>query len=131
MTSALKLIGPWYFTLLLLLPLSFECFPVMNNVYIPVHVALLLRRLANVISGLSISNQYLLAQRARAEERDDARLNPSSTPEQPPTNGQWPKWMLGAQWDWSRIAASPALGSDRIVLKCPSTHLATLLCAHV
>ncbi|KAF7975317.1 hypothetical protein HWV62_9739 [Athelia sp. TMB] len=49
--------------------------------------------------------------RARAEERDDARLNPSSTLERPATNAQWPKRVLGAKWDWSRIAASPASSS--------------------
>jgi len=32
----------------------------MNSVYFPVHVVVLLKRLVNVVSTLSISNQYLI-----------------------------------------------------------------------
>ena len=40
----------------------------MNSVFYPVEVVAILRRLANVISTLSISNQYLLHTRAQPDE---------------------------------------------------------------
>lgn len=114
--------------------LCFECWLDMNNIYIPVHVALLLRRLANVISGLSISNQYLLVQRARADERADARLTAdhSPSPAQPTSVAQWPKWMQGSHWDWPRMAASSLTPtSDSLVLKCMSGRLLSPCPAHI
>ena len=41
----------------------------MSGISFPVQVALLLRRLVNVISTFSVSNQYLLLKQARAEEK--------------------------------------------------------------
>ncbi|KAL0960595.1 hypothetical protein HGRIS_005628 [Hohenbuehelia grisea] len=44
----------------------------MNSVYFPAHVAVVLRRIANVLGGISISNQYLVLRKARAEEVNDS-----------------------------------------------------------
>ncbi|KAG5644540.1 hypothetical protein DXG03_008194 [Asterophora parasitica] len=54
----------------------------MNSVYFPAHVVLVLRRIVNVISTLSISNHYLLP------PRDD------------------PKQPLAGDWDWPRLVRS-------------------------
>lgn len=83
-----------------------ECPANMNNVYFPAHVVVILRRIANVISGLSISNQYLLLKRARAEERDGVHLGPVPTAARFPTKAEWPEWMGRAEWDWLRFMTS-------------------------
>ncbi|KAG5353918.1 hypothetical protein C0989_000161 [Termitomyces sp. Mn162] len=40
----------------------------MNSVYFPAHVVLVLRRIVNVLSSISISNQYILLKQAQADE---------------------------------------------------------------
>lgn len=47
----------------------------MNSVFLPAQVVVILRRLANVISTLSISNQYLLQRRGRADDWPEALEN--------------------------------------------------------
>ncbi|TFK39091.1 Alpha/Beta hydrolase protein [Crucibulum laeve] len=83
----------------------------MNSVYVPVHVVVLLKRFVNVVSTLSISNQYILYKHAKAEE---ARLGAETkpTPSRNPTletlngvkGGNWPWWLLRSNWDRIRLS---------------------------
>lgn len=51
----------------------------MNSVFYPVGVVAILRRLANVISTLSISNQYLLHTRAQPDENQSPSHSTSAS----------------------------------------------------
>ena len=52
----------------------------MHQLSLPIPVALFLRRVLTVFSGLAVSNQYLLIKRAEAAEarKDSIKSNPSS-----------------------------------------------------
>jgi hypothetical protein len=90
----------------------------MNSVYFPAPVALILRRLANVLSTLSISSQYLLTKRAQAEELDitveqDGKQSPTEDPT--PSSWdiiralrivEWPTWMSRSAWEWPQFMTS-------------------------
>lgn len=88
----------------------------MNNIYVPAQVFALIRRLANVLSSLSISNQYFL-KRERVEDfqaenvvEDETQGN---TVEKPVPSSwdtlcslrqaEWPTWMNRNMWDWPRF----------------------------
>lgn len=83
----------------------------MNSIFFPAEVVLILRRLANVISTLSISNQYLLHTRrgqaegceeAAADEKQtlavDTGHKPLSTSIQ--KGVEWPTRMKQRKWMW-------------------------------
>ncbi|KAG6844064.1 hypothetical protein H0H87_010062 [Tephrocybe sp. NHM501043] len=79
----------------------------MNSVYFPAHVVLVLRRIVNVISSLSISNQYILLKQAQADE-ERSRLNfkiPSQRVLNLPVR-EWSQWKSLSGWDWSRVSSS-------------------------
>lgn len=90
---------------------------IMNSVYVPVHVVVLLRRIVNVISSLSISNQYLLLKQAKADEERawaDARLKspqfvggvakpPSQRAFDDAKGVEWPWLSFRERWDWPRL----------------------------
>ncbi|GLB38160.1 putative triacylglycerol lipase [Lyophyllum shimeji] len=78
----------------------------MNSVYFPAHVVLVLRRIVNVISSLSISNQYLLLRQAQAdEERIRHRTSPPSSRKRVSLreSSSWPSCLT---WDWPRLVWS-------------------------
>ncbi|KAJ7135453.1 Alpha/Beta hydrolase protein [Mycena crocata] len=86
----------------------------MSGISFPVQVALLLRRLVNVISTLSVSNQYLLLKQAREEDkfkRGSEEKQPSRTVLDSLRVLEW-RWVL---WNSTTIDsesivhASPAL----------------------
>ncbi|KAG7444150.1 alpha/beta-hydrolase [Guyanagaster necrorhizus] len=67
----------------------------MSSVFVPVRVVSLLKSLVNVISTISISNQYLLKQRATAEDQE---------PQEPPASWvslDWEWWKSGDRWYWN------------------------------
>src|SRR6267154_5902214 len=72
----------------------------MNNVYFPVHVVTLLRRLVNVMATFSLSGQYLMS-RVRTEDTS------CNTPEDPkiPTDSKdfWWNLLSMNKWDWLRV----------------------------
>ncbi|KAF8631076.1 hypothetical protein AX15_002677 [Amanita polypyramis BW_CC] len=71
----------------------------MNNVYVPTQIVLLLRRLANVVSTLSISNHYFLRNRSsfsESESLDFVLRKGPRTLEQAEGSG-WDKW------EWPRF----------------------------
>ncbi|KAF9241090.1 alpha beta-hydrolase [Melanogaster broomeanus] len=75
----------------------------MNNVYFPVHIAVFIRRLVNVISTLSLTNQYLLS-RAHA---DNSPPQPLQRPSEQFANlfaqqdTSW-NWLISAyKFQWS------------------------------
>ncbi|KAG6812104.1 hypothetical protein H0H92_004333 [Tricholoma furcatifolium] len=75
----------------------------MNSVYFPAHVVLVLRRIVNVISTLSISNQYILLKQAQAdEERAKPLTVKPQTSLQQLERRESPKWNSLRNWDWSR-----------------------------
>jgi len=80
----------------------------MNSVYFPAHVVLILRRIVNVISTLSISNQYLLKY-ANADEQSTradspAKLSPflkqSPLSTRRDVDVEWPSWSYKRGWEW-------------------------------
>lgn len=86
----------------------------MSNVYFPAHVVLVLRKIVNVISSLSISNQYLLLKKANAdEERPKFNHHPlNETFRRKSSLGQaygelkrreWPWYAASKDWDWRRL----------------------------
>jgi hypothetical protein len=101
----------------------------MNSVYVPVHVVVLLRRIVNVISSLSISNQYLLLKQAKADEERawaDARAKSplsAGVAAKPPSQRalddvksvEWPWWAFRDRWEWPRliIVDKVAVGQKR------------------
>lgn len=73
----------------------------MNTIYFPVQVAVLLRRLVNVISTLSISNQYLLLK--HTEEESSLKTGESSQEKENSTAlDSQPWWKTHYKWDWPR-----------------------------
>lgn len=70
---------------------------IMNNVHFPVQVVALFRRLINVMTTFSLSNQYLIS-RVRAED------TPGHTPEVHTTSHDiWWNPLSPNKWDWLRI----------------------------
>lgn len=83
---------------------------IMNSVYFPAQVVLLLRRIVNVISTLSISNQYLLLKQASADEqRVNTRVADSPSLKHPQVKlgdvgVRWPWWWsYRRDWEWPRL----------------------------
>lgn len=119
---------------------SYECLCIMNSVYVPAHVALILRRIVNVISTLSISNQYLLSKRTQAEQHsiEDKQGEPSHR--RPRSFGEgavaasswenfgvlkdvgWPAWTQRGPWDWPQFPTKreTQLTADynNLIVKC-------------
>ena len=115
----------------------------MNSVYFPAPVVLILRRLANVISTLSISNQYLLTKAARAEElegrAEDEKQSPSAEESAPSSwdtiralrEVEWPTWMTRNTWEWPQfitsngphLAVETSLKVPDLTLQCAFSHI--------
>ena len=84
----------------------------MNTVYFPVEVVILLRRLANVLSTLSLSNhwQYILLRKARTEDDGTKHIPADNEEECRPSFWslvqalRWPQWalILRSNWHWSK-----------------------------
>ncbi|KAH0586459.1 hypothetical protein H2248_007691 [Termitomyces sp. 'cryptogamus'] len=81
----------------------------MNSVYFPAHVVLVLRRIVNVLSSISISNQYILLKQAQADE-ERAKLHViNSKSSSALLDQEWPSLTSLKSWDWRRtlnLAAS-------------------------
>jgi triacylglycerol lipase len=88
----------------------------MSSVYFPAHVVLILRRIVNVISTLSISNQYLLLKRASTDEQrgscggvgsshdlSSSSLKNSLRVELSGVGVEWPWWVYERGWEWPWI----------------------------
>ncbi|KAG6820623.1 hypothetical protein H0H93_014226 [Arthromyces matolae] len=93
----------------------------MNSVYFPANVVLVLRRIVNVISTLSISNQYILLKQAQADEERTkvSVIKPSGTSLLDFQGQRWPKWDSIRDWDWHKTMKSSLLlssvnGSEQI-----------------
>ena len=105
----------------------------MNYVYFPAPVVLILRRLANVISTLSISNQYILAKSARSEELTDGAITEERQPEEPPAPSswdtihalRWPTWMNRNTWQWPHFmtVGGPQFADEAARVKVPELAL--------
>ncbi|KAK0487090.1 alpha beta-hydrolase [Armillaria novae-zelandiae] len=67
----------------------------MSSVFVPVRVVSLLRNLVNVISTISISNQYLLKQGAKTEEPEQQEPPPSWM------SLDWEWWKSDDRWYWN------------------------------
>lgn len=112
------------------LPVSLVC--AMSSVYFPAHVVLVFRRIVNVISTLSISNQYLLLKKAKSDE-DPARYlhlaekstNVSNSPllrELKGTQQSW--WASGSNWGWPRFVLLESIANAKgFPLVSPSNSL--------
>jgi hypothetical protein len=70
----------------------------MSNVYFPVQIVVLFRRLVHVISTLSISNHYLLARQGNQVEDSTKQKHkqPEGTFSWPNLN--WPWWWTFSAW---------------------------------
>ncbi|KAG5636088.1 hypothetical protein H0H81_009136 [Sphagnurus paluster] len=90
----------------------------MNSVYFPAHVVLVLRRIVNVISSLSISNQYILLKQAQAdEERLKLTHNAQVRSVRALDELEWPRRATRSTWDWHRLLCSDA-GAGAIYGAC-------------
>lgn len=97
----------------------------MSSVYFPAQVVVLIRRLVNVVSTLSLSNQYLL-QRAKREEfltggnqtscPTERTSGVSSWSSRSPDMSEWPWWMSKDNWEWSRTRHVDHYSSQSIEL---------------
>lgn len=96
---------------------------IMNSVYFPAaQVVLFLRRIVNVISTLSITNQYLLLKQANVDEQwatirgTDSSSSPNHAPriELSDVDLQWPWWAYKRDLDWLRLV----LWENRPVKRC-------------
>ncbi|KAG1743184.1 alpha beta-hydrolase [Suillus paluster] len=72
----------------------------MNNVYFPIRVVALLRRLANVMATFSLSGQYLMT-RVRVE--DTSRIKPEEHAIPTTSNDFWWNPLSPNKWDWLRV----------------------------
>ncbi|KAF9221540.1 alpha/beta-hydrolase [Gyrodon lividus] len=93
----------------------------MNNVYFPVQIAALVRRLFNVISTLSLTNQYLLSRTQADDSSPQSLQRPSSLFTQPDTGWNWLISVYKFQWSdfvnpvdfaSSSLTDTPARGSQ-------------------
>lgn len=115
----------------------------MNSVFFPAHVVVVLRRIVNVISTISISNQYLLLKRAREEQSEQVpvgneKLNLATGTQSPASwetlrrlrEIEWPTWMNKGTED--RLHVTSSLGKQLAVNVNSSTTVkdATLICAY-
>lgn len=74
----------------------------MNNIYFPVHVVALLRRLVNVMATFSLSGQSLIS-RVRTE---DTSHNKSDAPDIITTSkDSWWSSLSRNKWDWFRVGS--------------------------
>lgn len=105
----------------------------MNNVFFPAEVVLILRRLANVISTLSISNQYLLPRRGQVEEWEETAANAKQTLAVDKDckssslsslrDVDWPAWMKRKRWIWPEsmtISSAQRSASSAAGLEAPN-----------
>jgi len=78
----------------------------MSSVYYPAHVVLVLRRIVNVISTLSISNHYLLPKNTVTDSdrgtvaQSTVNLPPSSSPLARHNELEWPWSFRRRDWNW-------------------------------
>lgn len=77
----------------------------MSSVYFPAHVVLVLRRIVNVISSLSITNQYILLKQAKADQ--DRTQKPQMTPNL--SGVKWPSWTFKHRWDYAQPASPESI----------------------
>uniref|UniRef100_A0A8H7XKG4 Alpha/beta-hydrolase n=1 Tax=Psilocybe cubensis TaxID=181762 RepID=A0A8H7XKG4_PSICU len=98
----------------------------MSSVYFPAHVVVLFKRLVNVVSTLSISNQYVLYTQAKAKA--DSSETPRTTTtirdglnavRNDPSRSlnyfkdvEWTRWMHRSLWNRSLLAAGWSRGAD-------------------
>lgn len=94
----------------------------MNSVYFPTHVVLVFRRIVNVLSSLSISNQYILLKQAQADEEPTKfhvkALKASSQPLRDLQGREWPALTSLKSWDWRRtfsLAATSVNGIQQYI----------------
>lgn len=96
------------------------------NVYVPLHVVLLLRRIVNVLSTLSISNQYYLLKNPRAEEDTVAEARPPN--EDCNRDFSWDTlrtlrvvkwrwwWWSSEAWDWPKFLTLESVANAKLRL---------------
>ncbi|KAF8158484.1 Alpha/Beta hydrolase protein [Crassisporium funariophilum] len=89
----------------------------MNSVYFPAHVVVIFKRLFNVVSTLSISNQFIQHKQAQGNVDDHSRLAAcvgqlqkpllfsSKEPFERLKNVEWPWWNLRNNWDLVMLGA--------------------------
>ena len=99
----------------------------MNSVYFPAHVVVIIRRLVNVVSTLSISNQYLL-QTLAAKPDELPSPNNLSCLKQPfdcLKNVEWSWRAARRNWDMGLrgMDTRPEIRNSGMLLKCESTEI--------
>jgi hypothetical protein len=99
----------------------------MSSIYFPTHVVAIIRRLLNVVSTLSISNQYFLHRQtlAKPDELSISNNLNGTSPLQPLDclkNVEWPWWAVRRNWDMGlcKIDTGREIRNSGMVLKCES-----------
>lgn len=105
----------------------------MNSVYFPAHVVVIIRRLVNVVSTLSISNQYLLHQQSLVKLDELPSSNNFNCLEHPfdcLKNVEWPWWAVRRNWDMGlcRIDNKREIRDSGMLLNCESTDISKVTC---
>jgi triacylglycerol lipase len=103
----------------------------MNSVYFPAHVVVIIRRLVNVVSTLSISNQYLLHQQTLAKPDELPSSHNLYCLKQPfdcLKNVEWPWWAARRNWDMGlcRINTRREIRNSGMHLECESTEISKI-----
>jgi hypothetical protein len=74
----------------------------MTNIYFPVHVVALLRRLANAMATFSLSRQYLIS---RVSTENTSHHQPEVPDVITTPKDSWWNPLSGNKWDWLRVGS--------------------------
>ena len=93
----------------------------MSSVYFPAHVVVLFRRIVNVVSTISISNQYVLStQSGLADDTVHPKMGPRNWPAPSEQsfayfrNLEWPWWTQRRDWDGISVVGEEIRKAQRL-----------------
>ena len=89
----------------------------MSSVCFPAHVVVLFRRIVNVVSTISISNQYVLStQSGLADDTFHSKTRSASSKQSFAyfRNLEWPWWTQRIDWDGITVVGEDIYGSREI-----------------
>lgn len=94
---------------------------IMSSVYFPVQVVVILRRLVNIISTISISSHYLASSQRRNEHRENGPQSSkqtasvlSSLKSLEPSNTTWPWYMGKDGWKWPQTYLNGTISAGAV-----------------
>ena len=106
----------------------------MSSIYFPAHVAILFRRIVNVVSTLSISNHYVEAKRRKDTDNQALKCFRELKVKEHSANSfdyfssiKWPQWTKRSRWNRGLLVGSMGTvvkeaDHPRVVLQCALRH---------